>query len=147
MTRVLIAGLGVLATAYGGWLLLDLGVDNLLATATWLAAGVVLHDAVLAPATILAAVVSTPVLPAAWRAPVTAGAIVLGSVTLLAIPVLGRYGAKADNPTLLDRDYLRGWLVVAALTCAGVAVAVVSERLAGARRRKNDGQDPGGLGP
>lgn len=120
-------------------LLLDLGVDNLVDTATWLVAGVVLHDAVLAPVTILTAVVTTRLLPAAWRAPVAAGAIVLGSVTLLAIPVLGRYGAKPDNPTLLDRDYLAGWLAVAGLTCAGVAVAA----LMSTRRRRNDGQNPG----
>ena len=39
------------------------------------------------------------------RAPAVAGLVVLGSVTLLAIPVLGRFGARADNPTLLDRHY------------------------------------------
>lgn len=139
MTRVALIGLGVLAAAYGGWLLLDLGVDNLIDTATWLVAGVVLHDAVLAPITIAAAFVAMRLLPTAWRAPVAAGAIVLGSVTLLAIPVLGRYGAKADNPTLLDRDYLTGWLAVAGLTFAGVAVAA----LMSSRRRRNDGQSPG----
>lgn len=139
MTRIALAGLGFLAAVYGGWLLLDLGVDNLIDTATWLVAGVVLHDAVLAPVTIVAAFVAARLLPPAWRAPVAAGAIVLGSVTLLAIPVLGRYGAKADNPTLLDRDYLAGWLAVAGLTWAGVAVAA----LISARRRRNDGQDPG----
>ncbi|WP_109508776.1 hypothetical protein [Nocardioides speluncae] len=139
MTRVALIGTGLLAAAYGGWLLLDLGWDNLVATANWLVAGVILHDAVLAPVTILATVVLARLLPSAWRAPVTVGAIVLGSLTLLAIPVLGRYGAKADNPTLLDRNYTGGWLAVAALTCAGVAVAA----LANARRRRNDGQDPG----
>ena len=34
-------------------------------------------------------------------------------VTLVAVPVLGRFGARADNPTLLDRDYVAGWLVLA----------------------------------
>lgn len=139
MTRIALIGLGVLAAAYGGWLLLDLGVDNLVDTATWLVAGVVLHDAVLAPITILAAFVATRLLPAAWRAPAAVGAIVLGSVTLLAIPVLGRFGAKPDNPTLLDRDYLAGWLALAGLTCAGVVVVA----LMSTRRRRNGGQSSG----
>ena len=49
------------------------------------------------------------------------GFVVLGSVTLLAMPVLGRFGARPDNPTLLDRDYSVGlagagrrWSLVAA---------------------------------
>jgi hypothetical protein len=38
------------------------------------------------------------------------------------VPTLGRFGATADNPTLLDRDYLAGWLVFAAIVVAGAAV-------------------------
>ena len=49
--------------------------------------------------------------------------VVLGTVTLLAVPVLGRFGARPDNPTLLDRDYTAGWLVLAGLTLVAVVVA------------------------
>ena len=49
----------------------------------------------------------------------------LGSVTLLAVPVLGRFGARADNPTLLDRDYIAGWLVLAGLVAVGVAAGTL----------------------
>ncbi len=51
-----------------------------------------------------------------------AGFVVLGSATLLAIPVLGRFGERPDNPTLLDRNYTAGWLVLAALVAGGVAI-------------------------
>ena len=47
--------------------------------------------------------------PGRLRAPAAAAFVVLGSVTLLAIPVLGRFGARPDNPTLLDRHYVAGW--------------------------------------
>ena len=59
--------------------------------------------------------------------------MVLGAVTLLAVPVLGRFGAQPDNPTLLDRAYGPGWLVLAGLT---VLLAVVRRppRLRAARR-------------
>ncbi|MGY2874256.1 hypothetical protein ACVW00_001446 [Marmoricola sp. URHA0025 HA25] len=65
--------------------------------------------------------------------PVVTGAVVLGTVTLVAIPVLGRFGARADNPTLLDRNYLLGWLVVATLTVVlvGAALAVARSGRAG----------------
>ena len=57
--------------------------------------------------------------PRAARAPAVVGFVVLGSVTLLAVPVLGRFGARPDNATLLDRHYLVAWLVLAALTRGG----------------------------
>jgi hypothetical protein len=71
------------------------------------------------------------VLPRAARAPAVVGFVVLGTLTLLAVPVLGRFGARADNPTLLDRSYWAGWLVLAALTL----VAVLAATLVRSRRR------------
>ena len=62
------------------------------------------------------------------------GAVVLASVTLVAVPALGRFGARPDNPTLLDRRYLAGWLVVAGLVAVGVVVATFVRSRRGARR-------------
>jgi hypothetical protein len=106
--------------------------------AVWLAGGVVLHDLVLAPLVVLLGVALARVLPGAARGPVVVGAVVLGSVTLLAVPVLGRFGARPDNPTLLDRPYWAGWSLLAALTAVAVAtgVAVVRSRQ---RRRSREG--------
>jgi hypothetical protein len=56
---------------------------------------------------------------------------VLGTVTVVAVPLLGRFGARADNPTLLDRNYLLGWLVLATLTVVVVGVAVALSRTGG----------------
>ena len=55
------------------------------------------------------AVVAVRVLPPDRLAPGVVALVVLVPVTLLAIPVLGRFGARADRPTLLDRDYWLGW--------------------------------------
>ena len=68
--------------------------------------------------------------------------MVLGSVTLLAVPVLGRFGARADNPTLLDRPYTAGWLLLAGLVLTSVVVATVvraRRRAAGPEGRSTDG--------
>ena len=118
---------GIAAAAYGVHELLVLGLDNLRAALTWLVAGVAVHDAVLAPLTIGAwfLVVRTG---HRWSAAVVAGAVVLGTVTVVAVPVLGRFGARADNPTLLDRNYLLGWLVLATLTVVAALAAAAMSR-------------------
>ena len=142
MIRGALGLLGVGGAAYGGWLLHDRGWENFVAAATWLVAGVVLHDGVLAPLVLLVCLGATRLLPGVVRGPAAAGLVVLGSVTLLAVPVLGRFGARPDNPTLLDRDYALGWVVLAALTVAGVAVATY----VGARDARKGSRGPGAGG-
>lgn len=118
--------LGTVGMAYGAWLVLsrqDLG--QIVEVVIWLAAAVVIHDGILAPVVVGLGWAGGRLLPR----PVARGAVtvlvLLGPVLLVAIPVLGRFGAIADNPTLLDRDYTRGLLVFAALcVCAGVAVGL-----------------------
>jgi hypothetical protein len=128
-TRLLLGALGVAVAAYGAWLLLQEGVDHggadLVDTGVWLAGGVVLHDFVLVPLTLLLGLALVRLLPAGLRAPVAGGLVVLGTVTLMAVPVLGGWGANADNPTILDRNYPVGWLVVAGATMLVVALTIV----------------------
>jgi hypothetical protein len=130
--RAIVGGLGLGAAVYGAVRLLDLGLDNLREAGIWLVGGVVLHDGVLAPATIAVCFL----VGRAWRgslpAAVVVGAVVLGTVTLAAVPVLGRFGARADNPTLLDRNYVLGWLVLATLTVVVSGVAALIRRKDGA---------------
>ncbi len=126
LLRGVLGGLGGLVGVYGGYLLLSRqDTADHLDTALWAAGGVVLHDFVLAPLVIGLFALLTRVLPRAARGPAVVGLVVLGSVTLLAVPVLGRFGARPDNATLLDRAYGPGWLVLAGLTLLAVAVAGV----------------------
>lgn len=120
--RVGLGALGVVAGGYGGWLLLSRGHD-FLNLAEWLVVGVVLHDAVLSLAVLALGAVVLRLLPQAAKAPAVVGFVVLGSATLFAVPVLGRFGARADNPSLLDRNYWEGWLTLAALVVVAVALA------------------------
>lgn len=126
MSRAVTGVVGVLLVAYGVVLLLTRQEPDQVASAgVWLAAGVVLHDAVLAPLVLAAGFAGARLLPAQARGPAAAGLVVLGSVTLLAVPVLGRFGARSDNPTLLDRPYGTGWLLLAGLVFATVVGASV----------------------
>jgi hypothetical protein len=124
VVRWALGGLGVALGAYGAWLALtrqDAG--QLVEIAVWLAAGVVLHDVVVAGVVLAGVAVGRRVLPGPWQAPATLGLVVWGGVTLMAVPVLGRFGARPDNPTLLDRPYLGAWAV---LTLAAVLVVAVA---------------------
>ena len=132
--RLALVTVGVVVGSVGVALLVASGPANILAAGVWLVGGVVLHDGLIAPATIGVVVTASAVLPGRIRRPATVGFVVLGSVTLLAVPVLGRFGAKADNPTLLDRNYWAGWTLVAGLVLLGVSVAVVTDALRRARR-------------
>lgn len=137
--RLALAALGVAAGAYGGWLLVTAGTRDLVAVAVWLGGGVVAHDAVLAPATLLGGVLAGRLLPPRWRGAAARAAVLLGPLTLLAVPVLGRFGARADNPTLLDRPYWTGWAVLVVLCLVGVALATAYD---GARERRRATRRP-----
>ena len=127
--RVLVGTVGVAVAAYGGWLLAS-NADRsaLVEIAIWLAVGVVLHDLVLTPVVLAVVWAGARVLPAAARAPAAVGLLVLGSVSLVAIPVLGRFGEVPSDPTQLDRNYLAGWSVVAGLVLTGVVLATLAVR-------------------
>jgi hypothetical protein len=128
-TALVLAGLG--AGAVGVHALVQEPARKVLGALLWLAGGVVVHDGLFAPAVVVAGVLAAATLPWWSRGPVAAGAVVLGTLTLAAVPVLGRFGARSGDPTLLDRPYLLGWLVVAGIVAAGVGVAALRVRRRG----------------
>lgn len=134
VVRVGVGVLGVALLAYGTVRLLYLGWGNLGSALVWLVGGVVLHDGVIATVTIALCMLGAALLPRWARGPAAAALLVLGTLTLMALPVLGRFGARTDNPTLLDRPYAVGWLVVAAVVLVGATAAAV----VGRRERSGD---------
>jgi len=120
---------GVVIGLFGLLSLLRLGLSNLAWTLVWMVGGILGHDVVLSAATLGLVAAGALLLPSSARAPSAVGLVVLGTVTLMAVPVLGRFGERPDNPTLLDRSYGVGWLVVAGIVAVGViAVTVVAHR-------------------
>ena len=127
--RLLLGALGAVAAGVGAAALVEEGWANFEAALWWLVGGVVLHDGVLVPLTIGAGVVAAALLPGWLRPAAVAAGVVLGTVTVMAMPVLGRFGARPDNPTLLDRDYTTGWVIFASCVLAGaVAWGVLVRR-------------------
>lgn len=132
IVRVVLGLAGVAAGAWGGLRLLNLGWSNLVGTMTWVIGGVVLHDAFLAPLTLLLALALLRVTGRGVPAVVIVVGVILAIVTLVSVPVLGRYGARSDLPSLLDRNYTVGWLVVVAVV---IVVAALVTLLRGSRDR------------
>jgi hypothetical protein len=116
--RLLLGAVGVAMGAFGLLRFLQHDVSDIVDAVLWLAGGVVVHDGIIAPLTIGAIVLGRRVLPRRLWAVTAGGLVVLLTVTVTAIPVLGSFGTRADNPTLLDRNYALAWVVLALLVLA-----------------------------
>lgn len=130
VARALLVATGLGFGLYGAKLVLDLGLPNLFAAAKWLVGGVVLHDGVIGPVVIVVGVLGARLLRGPLPAAVIVGAVVLGSLTLASVPMIGRFGALEDNPSLLPRNYVVGWLVLAGLISVTVTAALLVDRRA-----------------
>lgn len=133
--RVALIGVGAAGTVFGAWLLATtVRPTGLVGLAVWLAAAVVLHDAILSPVVFAAGWVlrlGGRRLPLAALAIVQVAAVVGAIGTLLLLPAIR---AKQDqrNPSVLPLDYaanLAGMWIALAIACAlGVAIVLIRER-------------------
>ncbi len=122
--RLAIGAVGALVMAYGAFLALTRqDLPQLVEIFIWLGAGLLVHDGLIAGAVLLFGLIGRRFVPEAWRAPTTVAVVVWGAVTIVGLPMLGRFGARSDNATLLDRPYLPAWLAVLAVTVVVVLVA------------------------
>jgi hypothetical protein len=127
-------------SAVVGWIVIILGVraglnDRELKPALlakWLVGGLVLHDAIWLIA--VAATGSVIAFAIRRRLPLAIGWAVATSVMFVAIawPFVRGYGLRADNPSVLPRNYAHGLLAYLAATWILAMVAVVVSR----RRRR-----------
>ena len=134
-TRLAIGLVGIAMGAFGALRFLQLDFPDIVDAVLWLAGGVVIHDGIIAPLTVGLTVLATRVVPPTARTRVTVALIVLATVTITAIPVLGKFGARPDNPTILPRNYLLGWLVFAFLVVVATLLAGPVMRLVRGRDR------------
>jgi hypothetical protein len=148
--RTTLIAVGVAVLGYGCWLLVSTQeVPDVREGLLWAAAGVALHDAILVPLVLVLGWIARRLLQRPSGRPLrilgaaaTVVLVVLGPVTLIAIPVLGRFGAEPGNPTLLGRDYLAGWLAVAVVAVLAATLLALS----GLVSEEDRGRSPGGQG-
>jgi len=135
--RLAVGAVGVAVITYGSVVLL-LTVD-VLGVVPWVVGPVIVHDLLIAPLTIAAVWVGARYLPSYARTPALFGLVVSGSLTLVALSVVGRQGASDDNPSLLNRDYAAGWLFALTVTWVVVLLTVLLRRAAA--HRQPEGHD------
>ena len=117
-------GFGLIAFALIG-LLGDPRAGSLTNWATFLIGGLLLHDGLFAPLVISLGLFGWFVLPHKLRPAIQATVIVAGSVVLISIPVIGRWGKLPGNPTLLPRNYTAGLAVALGVIALGGLIAAL----------------------
>jgi hypothetical protein len=134
-TRILLVLLGGAAIGYGMVGVLRTAADS--HPVRWaldLVAASLVHDLLLVPVVLLLVAAGRHWLPASWRVPAAVFLVVGGTLTLIAVPVLGRPGARPDNQTLLPRDYPVGLAVALAVVAVAVVLGTLLVRTSRRRR-------------
>lgn len=123
-----IVGLGIVAFGLHGLLNARL-IGSVGSWAAYLFGGLIVHDALLAPLAVAASVALIYLVPTRIRPAVQGTLIVAGVVALVAIPVVGGWGRKPGNPTLLPRDYTAGLAIaMSVIVVVGLLTAIRAAR-------------------
>ena len=102
----------------------------------WVAGALLLHDAIIAPAVLVAGAALARALPATIRAGLQATLAVCAIVAVMSVPVLQAVGRRPDNPSLLPHDYGQNLaIVLAAIFVGGTALTLTRYALVTAGRR------------
>ena len=126
-TRRILVLAGVGFGLWGLWLVRDFTGAQLTSTGIWLAGGVVLHDFVLAPITVILGFAAARLLPGHFRAATGLAFLLWATLTVVFFPVLSGQGGKPDNMTILGRPYLLSWVVMT-VVLAGLAAVMAVRR-------------------
>jgi hypothetical protein len=120
--RIALIVSGALLACFGAFrLLTQLDHSDLVALVVWLVVAVVLHDLVIAPATVGTGVLLTRVPPRARRY-VQAALIAGAMVTVIAIPLIAREGTQPSVKATLQRNYVANLALLLGLV---IAMAVI----------------------
>jgi hypothetical protein len=120
--RFALGAVGAAVLGYGVYgLLTEPAISDLGNVGEWLVAGVVLHDAVLAPLVFAACALAYRGVGARLRGRLAALLLVGGSLVLVSVPALLQQGRNA-NPTVLPLDYARNLAVLLAVVVGAAAL-------------------------
>jgi hypothetical protein len=144
LTRTLLGGVGVAALGYGGWLIARWPTHTKpISLAIWLAGGLILHDGILVPATLIVGAVLTLAVRPRARRYMQGFLIVAAVVTVVTVPLVIRERVAQPGQALLTQDYRSHliWVLAAVggLCLLAYLVRVVRDRRAGARAHPGSG--------
>ena len=135
--RILLGAMGVGVMAYGIWGFTTAPeITARPEIGQWLIAGVIAHDALLAPTVFLLGAATYRVTGARMRGRLAALLLIGGSLALISLPALTQKGHN-PNHTVLPLDYARNLgVLLAALAAIVVLLSVADARRARRRRRR-----------
>jgi hypothetical protein len=114
--RLALGALGVVTLGYAAVSLLrDTDHSKPVELLTWLIGAVIVHDAVIAPATLAAAWVIGRFVPRRARAFVQSGLAIAAVSALFALPLIYRQGRSSAGSALLEQDYTLNLLIIVAV--------------------------------
>ncbi len=120
---------GWAAIAFGAWSAWShMGPAARASFALFFVGAAIVHDAVVAPLSIVVGTAVARRSPRLARAAIGSALIVSGAITVAMWPVVRRYGALADNPSFLPNAAGVGLLVVVAIVWAIAAAAILRAR-------------------
>ena len=136
------AGAGFWISAAMGWVVIAVGVRGILEKhidtrpgqlARFVVGGALLHDLLVAPLVILAALLVARAVPGRARPFVQAALLVSAVVALFAYPLVRAYGLATNNPTSLPHNYAANLLIVLGVVWAVVALLAFRRLRVGGR--------------
>jgi hypothetical protein len=132
--RIILATSGIALAAFGVFrLVTEIPVHSLLILLVWLAAVLILHDAVLAPSLVGVGWLLRRHLPDRGRRFLQVALIMSSLVTVIAIPMIFLRGSQPAVKALLLRNYAANLIlligIIAVISLALYAVRVVRDRM------------------
>jgi hypothetical protein len=131
------AGPAFWVSAAIGWVVIGIGLRGVFEhsidtrpanLAKFVVGGALLHDLLIAPLVIVAAVLLARIVPGRARAVVQAALVISGVLAVFSYPLVRAYGLAANNPTSLPFNYARNLTIVLGVVWA-VAAGVLLVRL------------------
>ncbi len=123
--RFLLYAAGVAMMGYGLWGQVVSSDTKRVRVAVLIVAAALAHDLVFAPLVIALGWALRHVVRGPVRGSVQGAVLVATSLLLIAIPGLGRYGARGDNPSVLPRNYQAGLMIALGVVAVGTATQLV----------------------
>ena len=124
--RLALGAGGLVVVVAGASSLVGVPLAALVSIAIFLALGVIAHDGVIAPLTLAGGAAARRLLPRGYLAPLVVATALLGTLSVVALPVLVGINESPDNATVVDRPYRVTWIVLLALAVSAVAVVGAS---------------------
>jgi hypothetical protein len=135
-TSVVVGWVVMLAGLRG--LLIDAALTQPADLARWFFGVAIVHDLFIAPVAYLCALLIRRVAPRAAVEPLQLGLAASALLVGFAWPLIGGYGRRPSNPTVLPLDYTRNVVVALVAIWAGATVAIVVSALRRTRSSRRE---------